>query len=900
ARFIKLICTRRGTGYGYSLYELIPKTAGEPWGLGEPGGFLHARSWSIRPPESTDWVAADPWASWSDIRQPACTAMAYRISFFIPESWEGKPVVAQVAGLKDRCDLLVNQQMAASSLVVGATGRIRLPLASHLKFGTTNLIEVYVQASTAGEGRLGGVTLYSDPREIREGLDKIRLRDPKAYYDLLAHMEPEGWFPAYWSGRQRFWTIAGLEDDDRESLLAEDGSLEPYKCFSITPFLFINSNLLTSTSAALSASLEEGWMPIPSATWNNLPVTLRVTALAAGVPGSSYVLFQYHLVNASSELQQGRLSLALRPFEINPPWQWGGLTRISDLSLQADGIHANEYTVIPCGPSEFGATTAARGDILYDLYRGVLPDQTSLHDPEGLASGAIGFPLELNPGASTNFYLAIPLYPNAPHVVPPEILSDPEAGFVRLLEKSRTEWTARLERLPIHVPDREIMDTLRAAVAHVMINRDGPAIQAGSRAYEASWMRDGVITSAALLRMGFIREPREFILWYSQYLMEDGRVPAIVIHSRNEINPVHEYDSQGEFIAAIANYARFTRDFSVASNLWPQTLRAMDYLEKLRAGVLKEKDIQQEEDLRYAGLLPKSVSHEGYYPEPGNHSYWDDFWALKGWADAAFLAEALGHTGELDRIRLEQSELGPAVTRSIQRAMSRYHIDFIPGCAELGDFDPTSTAIALTACGQAGLLPPEALRASFDKYWSDVMKRKEPGWRGSYSPYELRNIHAFQLLGQSDRAFELMNFLLGVRRPEGWRQWPEAVYEPPRQGSYIGDMPHTWAACGLVESLRAMLLDEQDDRLIIGTGIPMAWIQSPNTVIITNAPTYWGELSCTIQEREGIMEVSLSGTARPPKGFEIRRPFDAPDHLVLKINGHTYANNNVFLSTISE
>ena len=37
------------------------------------------------------------------------------------------------------------------------------------------------------------------------------------------------------------------------------------------------------------------------------------------------------------------------------------------------------------------------------------------------------------------------------------------------------------------------------------------------------------------------------------------------------------------------------------------------------------------------GLLPESVSHEGYLAQPV-HSYWDDFWALRGFKDAAFMA----------------------------------------------------------------------------------------------------------------------------------------------------------------------------------------------------------------------------------------------------------------------
>ena len=43
----------------------------------------------------------------------------------------------------------------------------------------------------------------------------------------------------------------------------------------------------------------------------------------------------------------------------------------------------------------------------------------------------------------------------------------------------------------------------------------------------------------------------------------------------------------------------------------------------------------------FYGLLPQSISHEGYSAKP-MHSYWDDFFALRGFKDAAFIAKELG------------------------------------------------------------------------------------------------------------------------------------------------------------------------------------------------------------------------------------------------------------------
>ena len=44
-------------------------------------------------------------------------------------------------------------------------------------------------------------------------------------------------------------------------------------------------------------------------------------------------------------------------------------------------------------------------------------------------------------------------------------------------------------------------------------------------------------------------------------------------------------------------------------------------------------------------------------------------------------------------------------------------IDYLPGAAELGDFDATSTTIALAPGGEQGRLPEPLLTNTFERYW---------------------------------------------------------------------------------------------------------------------------------------------------------------------------------------
>jgi hypothetical protein len=427
-------------------------------------------------------------------------------------------------------------------------------------------------------------------------------------------------------------------------------------------------------------------------------------------------------------------------------------------------------------------------------------------------------------------------------------------------------WAEELDELPFHCPDREIADTVRATLAYIEVNRDGPAIQPGSRSYEAAWMRDGAMTAGALLRFGRTGAAREFLDWYAGYLMEDGRVPAIVIIGRNEVNPVKEFDSQGEFVHGCWDYYRFSGDRAFLTRQWPQVERVLRYLAQIRASESDESRKADPDQARYYGILPKCVSHEGYYPEPGNHSYWDDFWGLKGWKDAGSIARVLGHTNQLDWIAQEEQALRVATFDSISATRAWYKIDYLPGCAELGDFDPSSSAIAVTTCDEQYNLPQPAFSRTFDKYLEQVRMRMEPDWRGSFSPYEFRIAQALVMMGRAGDARTVFDYLMTCRMPRAWRQWPEAVYFPPSTPGYIGDMPHTWAASGFLNALRTRYVYEDESRgdLVLAAGLAPEWITSRETWFAHNAPTFWGPVSYALKKDGDALVATISGSCRPP------------------------------------
>ena len=81
-------------------------------------------------------------------------------------------------------------------------------------------------------------------------------------------------------------------------------------------------------------------------------------------------------------------------------------------------------------------------------------------------------------------------------------------------------------------------------------------------------------------------------------------------------------------------------------------------------------------------------------PEPV-HSYWDDFWALKGYDDAVDLARSLEGPRKPDALTGPRT-VPRRLLSSIRTAVKAHGIPYLPGSAELGDFDATSTTVALS------------------------------------------------------------------------------------------------------------------------------------------------------------------------------------------------------------
>ncbi|MGI8840149.1 MAG: hypothetical protein ACR2F8_05115 [Caulobacteraceae bacterium] len=691
-----------------------------------------------------------------------------------------------------------------------------------------------------------------------------------AVIEAAARAARRGAFPRAFRGEQSYWTLVGVDGGAESGLISEDGAIELGKGgVSVEPFVSENGRLINWADAAITQSLEDGYLPIPSVTWRRPGWELKITSFAAGDSNRPRLTARYDLRNLTGRPRTLTLALAVRPFQINGPQQFlntpGGFSSMEDLAWDGTRLVVNgrprlwplsrpdRFVTGRFGvPSGAMVSTAAAGE--------------AIHDAQGLAGGALIYRLRLAARGRASVAWVAPLgEPAATFTPPPAPLDRQEAAV-------RRAWRARLGRVLFTVPPagRAVVDTLKTSLAWMLISRRGPMLRPGTRSYDRSWIRDGAMISEALLRLGETGVAADYLRWYAPWQFAGGKVPCCV--DARGADPTPENDSEGELIFLAAEVYRYGGGKTLLRQAWQRVEAAADYMDTLRAAErVAVRDRPERATL--VGLLPPSISHEGYSSRPA-YSYWDDFWALRGYEDAVFIAGALGESDARVRLTRCRDDFRRDLEASVTASAKAHRIDYIPGAADLGDFDATSTTIALAPGGERDRLPKSLLNNTFERYWREFVKRRDGDqtW-DAYTPYELRAIGAFTRLGRRDRADALLAYFLKDRRPLAWNGWAEVVGRDARQPRFIGDMPHAWVASDYVRSVLDMFAFERarDHALVLDAGLPAAWLEGGG-VGVRGLRTPYGPLTWSARARRGALILRVSG-ARPPGGFVFPWPF---------------------------
>lgn len=748
------------------------------------------------------------------------------------------------------------------------------------------------------------VRIVPDTPAALDAIEPLDAASVDTFFMRLAQDAPRGRYPRAYAKEQSYWTVLGVDGARTASLLGEDGALEPIPGVGgLEPFLVSEGKVLSWADAAITHGLRDGELPMPAVHWRAGGLALDLEAFGQGEPGSAQVLARYTVRNLGARTLPVTLALAWRPFQVNPPTQFlahpGGASAITSLGWDGEALSVDGTPrLLPrTAPTDVQLQPLAAGPV-GDWLTDPTGDRAArqLIDPASLASAALRYALTLAPGQSRSVVVALPVE-GAPPV---------PADFDAAAARVATEWRQKLDRVRLHGPAEveDIGRTLRTALGHILVNRSGPALQPGARAYARSWIRDGALTSSALLRLGHAQAVSDFLRWYAPFQFQNGKIPCCA--TVRGADPVPENDSDGEFAYAVAELWRYTDDTAGALAMWPRVRAAIGHMESLRQRERSEAN-RSPDRAAYFGLMPPSISHEGYSDKPA-YSYWDDFWTSIGYHSALDLARGLGETADARRIAAEAAEFDGDLLRSIVASSARHGLDLLPGSADRGDVDPTSSTISLSPGAMQARLPADLVRNTFERYWHDFEERRRDeaaGRRhgdGAYTPYEWRNVGALLRLGQRERALQAFSYFYRDRRPAGWNQWAEVVARDPREPRFLGDMPHGWVASDHIRAVLDLFVyeDESTQGLVLAAGVPMRWLGGQG-LGLHGLRTPWGRIGWEARERAvggrpGV-ELRVDSLSRmPPGGIHLRGPWPASSRVWIDGRAHAGAADDIVLS----
>lgn len=726
--------------------------------------------------------------------------------------------------------------------------------------------------------------------------DVALMKDRNSHLQALAHEAPAGHFPRGFSGQQNYWTLVGVDGASESALMSEDGAVELRRAGpSIEPFVYTHEGKLISwANVSTKHRLQDGYLPIPSVIWQHADFSLEITAAALGNAARAQTLVQYRLTNTAPVRRKLNLVLALRPLQVNPPMQFlntvGGVSPIAHLRwngerLSVDGQPSVYPLTRPDGvmllPFEAGPEF-----LQAQAPFGTAAESAVVEDPQRLASAAWRYTVDLAPGTSSSITLLLPLLGE---LLPPSDLGTHPKWVRQQLRITAERWRQTLNTVQWQLPEQAqpIAHSLRSALAHMRMSRDGVALQPGTRSYARSWIRDGAMMVEALLRTGQNELARDFVRWYARQQFSSGKVPCCV--DKRGADPVPENDSHGQLIFAVSQLYRYSHDAATLRELWHHVEAALRYMEALRQS---ERSLTNSvgERRRYWGLMPASISHEGYSAKP-MHSYWDDFWALRGYKDAVYLARMLGKRELARDWQRMADEFAHDLHSSIRLTSQIHAIDYLAGSAELGDFDPTSSTVALSPANELARLDARMVHATFERYWKFFEHRRDqdPAWE-DYTPYELRTVSSMLRLGWGERALTRLAASLTDQRPRGWNQWAEVVGRDGRKPRFVGDMPHAWISSDYVRAALDLFVYENEDQqsLQVAAGVPKDWLSGPG-VMVKGLRTSWGKIELQLRLNGPTLTIKSGSLQRPPGGWVMAWPEAFGPLPQVQVNGKALA-----------
>jgi hypothetical protein len=361
--------------------------------------------------------------------------------------------------------------------------------------------------------------------------------------------------------------------------------------------------------------------------------------------------------------------------------------------------------------------------------------------------------------------------------------------------------------------------------------------------YPIFWMRDGVIILRALDLIGR-HDLARLGCDYLAPLDFSGGFGA-------------ESDAPGEGIWTLVCHAQMQPDPAWLRGVFPHIFRRIGWLQKMRTTAVPLRAMVENRTASTYHSPGSTIlclaSQDGViHGRMDFHSpdFFINCWALAGFRQAVWAAGQLGETQIASTWQAELEEYERVV-----------YLHLLPQYGN--ERDPVVSPYPTQALSQSPY--HQALCQKFEQWYranrldATGKRQREALW----TYFEAAQIHNAIQLGFKAEAWACLdgmlddacqpwnvaawiegapggNEMLPFHNTQGARGW----LNPER--AIAGNMPHNWTGGEMLALLRTIFVLEQDDGLVLGAGVPEAWLQPGSRFGINAMPTCYGPVSYTV------------------------------------------------------
>ncbi len=446
----------------------------------------------------------------------------------------------------------------------------------------------------------------------------------------------------------------------------------------------------------------------------------------------------------------------------------------------------------------------------------------------------------------------------------------------------QTFWNTQLRAIAqIQIPDPTLFNSYKAGFVYTQIARSGNALDTGINGYESEFSHDviGIMTNL-----------------FTQGYLDRAQAHALLTEARNVVGAQGQYvDGLWTYTVPWAVYLLKTGDVAFVK---------ADFATPGPQGAAAQPSLMDAAHAIAAARTGPAGTMEAT-DDIDTQGYWtvDDYEALLGLAAYRYIAGRLGNATESTWATTEYASLLAAVNTALSQTVGANHLDYLPcslfqpntsnRCVNPEDANWTSpfgfgdwawegsllgaplSGPGLTMIGATyaygfdrlrGILPPDTTGGFPGDYYVSGYNAAmgSAGLASAGSAYRDQGIRDYQFMIANDQS-----------GPLSWWESSSGPGPSPWVGNHPvsgqGASPHAWGIAGANKVLLDSLVAQRaDGTLVVGRGVPAAWLRPGLTIAVSNFPTTAGRRTALrITARGRAVTLTFPSGAPGPVLFQL-------------------------------